>query len=126
MVDPITATQKQELSAGVTVQAEARFGFSVAIDGNLAVVGAWREDIAGTPDQGAVYIFCPSNQLGFGKQGKSRLRPVVDSPQCGWSVAISGNGIVIGCPGINNSRGIAILIDTTGLAATPALQLNLS
>ena len=50
VVDPITATQKQELDAGLDTQQDARFGFSVAIDDNLAVVGAWREDMFGPPN----------------------------------------------------------------------------
>ncbi|MCM3873680.1 MAG: hypothetical protein ND895_23585 [Pyrinomonadaceae bacterium] len=108
VVDPITATLKQELSAVTAVQAEARFGFSVAINNNLAIVGAWREDIGALIDQGAAYIFVRQTNWVF----ESRQIPALGGQsQCGWSVAVDENfGMVIGCPGFNNSRGSATFL----------------
>lgn len=103
VVDPITATQRQELSAGTNVQADARFGFAVAIDGNLAVVGAWREDIGGFPDNGAIYIFV--RQTNWILELRRGLATSDSSPQCGWSVAVDNNIIVVGCPGSNDNKG---------------------
>lgn len=115
VVDPITTTLEKKLEAEPEGQAEARFGFAVAISGDRAVVGAWREDASipgGTIiDIGAVYNFSRS-----GTQW-SYVRRVVsgsDGDQCGWSVAISNGGqIVSGCPGTNSSAGRAIFYDSS-------------
>ena len=45
VIDPIVASLEQILDAGISRQLDARFGFAVAIEGDRAVVGAWREDI---------------------------------------------------------------------------------
>ena len=101
VVDPITATPKQELAGGV-VQAEARFGFSVSLDFFYAAVGAWREDVSGLPDAGAVYVFFQSgNNWTLVKTFTGEL----SGWSCGWSVDVSGNRIVFGCPGAESGKG---------------------
>ena len=37
--------------------ADASFGYSVAISGNLAIVGAWQEDDAGGTNSGKAYVY---------------------------------------------------------------------
>jgi hypothetical protein len=113
VVDPITATLRAELEAGVGAQQDARFGFALAIDGNLAVVGAWREDDGSNVDQGAIYIFSRQSSWVL----ESRRLPALDisgSAQCGWSVGIHGLNIVAGCPGWGLSQGIAVYLRRTG------------
>ncbi len=94
VIDPITATQKQELAGGV-VQSEARFGFSVAIDNFFAVVGAWREDVTGLPDAGTVYFF---SRLSGTWLLEKTFTGDLTGWSCGWSVALSGARVVFGCP----------------------------
>jgi len=71
-----------------------RFGFSVAIDGNLAVIGAIGNDTNGR-FSGAVYIF--DVQTGTQMQ---KLIPTdgYDNDEFGYSVAINGNSIIVGAP----------------------------
>ena len=115
VIDPIMAALEQKLRSDLP-QADARFGFAVAIDGNLAVVGAWREDVGSDADVGAVYVFVrtgayPNSSWALDKRfGPSSI----GGQQCGWSVAISGNRIAFGCPGENGDKGTAIYFQRNG------------
>ena len=112
-VDPITATLTQKLDASnVFIQQDARFGFAVAIDGNRAVVGAWREDDFSNPftpsvDAGAAYVF---NRTSSGWSGPTRLTAATKNANdsCGWSVAIRDSWLMFGCPGADNNTGKAV------------------
>ncbi|MGA2322851.1 MAG: hypothetical protein ABSG22_03285 [Sedimentisphaerales bacterium] len=70
------------------------FGASVAIDGNIAVVGAYLDDSNGS-DCGAVYVYELSGSQWIERQ---KLAALDGSPgdQFGRSVAIDGNTIVVG------------------------------
>lgn len=71
------------------------FGFAVAIAGNYVVVGAYRDD-TGTTDAGSAYV--------YDLTGKTPTTPIVTlnnpTPAAfdyfGYSVAISGNYVVVG------------------------------
>ena len=109
-IDPVIALE-QKLRSNVP-QLDARFGFAVAIDGNLAVVGAWREDVGQNFDVGAVYVFIRS---GSSWALDKKFGPVsIGGQQCGYSVAISGNRIVFGCPGDNGGNGTAFFFQRIG------------
>jgi hypothetical protein len=78
------------------------FGRSVAIDGNVAVVGA--TDGGGMPEQGrpgAAYVF--ERQSNGTWRQVAKLLPLFEEPEgtgssnFGTSVAIEGNVIVVGC-----------------------------
>ncbi len=74
-----------------------RFGFSVAIDGDYAVVGALAEAGAGY-DRGAVYIFY-RNEGGadnWGEVKKITSSDTQDGDVFGHSVAIQGDEILVG------------------------------
>ena len=106
-IDPLA--QQAYLKASNTGMAD-RFGTSVAISGNLAVVGAPDEDSStiginnapneSAPDAGAVYVFQRSgsnwSQLAFLKASNT-----TDQDRFGASVSISGNTIVVGAHGEN-------------------------
>ncbi|MDQ3821197.1 MAG: FG-GAP repeat protein, partial [Acidobacteriota bacterium] len=112
VIDPITANLEQQLTAGNKVQANANFGLSVAIDGNTAAVGAPFEDSVLQPsvvfaDTGRVYVFTRTNSswsLYFFPGG-------TNNGQCGYSVALSGDNFVYGCPGVNNNAGDAFFVN---------------
>ena len=74
------------------------FGFSVAIDGGNAVVGALLSDADGGVNAGAAYVFSRNeggaNSWGLTKQLDNPFAANVD--QFGYSVAIDGNTIAIG------------------------------
>jgi hypothetical protein len=76
-----------------------RFGRSLAVDGNYAIVGAYFEDDAGGSDSGKAYIFNVTS---------GALVHTLDNPTAygtsfadyfGKSVAISGNSAIVGAVG---------------------------
>ena len=78
-------------------QAEDRFGVSVAVSGDTAVVGAWLEDAGGT-DAGAAYVF-HRDQGGAGNWGEVKKLTASDAHDgdgFGNSTAVSGDTVVVG------------------------------
>jgi hypothetical protein len=75
------------------------FGRSAAISGDTVVIGAYGEDGAGGHDRGAAYIF-ERNWWGEDTWGavKKLAGSAVDDAWFGYSVAISGDSIVVGAP----------------------------
>ncbi|NEQ68651.1 MAG: hypothetical protein F6K21_24750, partial [Symploca sp. SIO2D2] len=73
-----------------------QFGCSVAISGDIAIVGAQTADAPGKPDMGAAYIY--ELQGGTWQQQGAPLRPSdgKNGDQFGCSVAISGDIAIIG------------------------------
>jgi hypothetical protein len=102
-------TQQQRLNAADGAAFD-RFGFSVAISGDTAVVGAWYADIDGTLDQGAAYIFVRNGDA-WTQQEKLTAADGSASDFFGFSVAISGDTVVVGVSsddiGGNGSQGSA-------------------
>ena len=75
------------------------FGVSVAVSGNTAVVAASREGTGGF-EAGAVYVF-ERNKGGADNWGEVTKLIASDARaggQFGWSVAVSGNTVVVGAP----------------------------
>jgi cysteine-rich repeat protein len=83
-----------------------RFGISVAIDGNTAIIGADLDDL-GVSDAGSVYIF----ERDFG--GLKNWGEVVEfgasdaaiSDQFGFYVAIEGDTAIVGAPNSGSATG---------------------
>lgn len=73
-----------------------RFGFSVAINGDYAVVGA-----SGDRDSGSVYIF----KNGGGGWTEIQKLTVSTDRGFGGGLAMEGNRLVVGSGGLNNSNG---------------------
>lgn len=106
------------------------FGTSVAVSGNLAIVGAHQEGGSGT-NRGAAYVF----DLATGNEVfKLTASDAEDEDDFGERVAISGNLAVVGADredGTGNARGAAYVFDlTTGtelfkLVASDAEDLDL-
>ena len=81
--------------------AEDRFGISVSISGDLAVVGAYREDedaISGSTvsDAGSVYVFLRDTSGTWIENQKLVASDRSSSDQFGWQVDISGHQILVG------------------------------
>ncbi|CAK8712594.1 hypothetical protein GMJAKD_01855 [Candidatus Electrothrix aarhusensis] len=108
-------TQQTKLTAS-DAQEDDYFGCSVAIDGNIAVVGAYGEDGgAGNPvtDSGTVYVF---ERSGVNWQQVAKLR-ASDAQSYDWfgaQVAIDGNTIVVGA--YYESGGSGDPVDSAGAA----------
>lgn len=74
------------------------FGYSVALDGNCAVIGAYECDINGVSEAGAAYVF-ERTDTGWIQQQK--LVNTIDpnaGDDFGKAVAIEGDTVLIGCP----------------------------
>ncbi|MCB0719561.1 MAG: T9SS type A sorting domain-containing protein [Bacteroidetes bacterium] len=90
-------TQAQQLSAGTDQIVDARFGTSVATDGNTIVVGAVRDSVGGAVHAGAAYVF--RNVSGTWTLTQ-RLAPSVPDEYAnfGASVSVSGDYLIVGSP----------------------------
>ncbi len=102
--------------------AEDNFGWSVAIDGDTAVVGANLDDGSGV-DQGSAYVFV-RNGLTWTQQQKLTAADAAAGDQFGVSVSISGDTIVVGAHGDDSFRGSAYVFTRAG--ATWSQQQKLS
>ncbi len=92
---------------GAEVANGFEFGFSVAVCGDIAVVGAPQDNASG-PISGAVYVFNLRN-------GRQLLRIEAETPiassQYGRSVAVSHDHILVGAPQPGSGTGRAYLVD---------------
>jgi FG-GAP repeat len=124
-IDPVAQQAFLKPALVGSSQAGDWFGYSVAVSGNTVVVGAPQEDssslgVNSTPNElaagsaGAAYVFTGSG--GVWTQ-QAYLKPLAVGPggqagdHFGWSVAISGDTIVVGAPDEDSS--------TTGTSSTP-------
>ena len=104
-VDPLV--QDAELT-DLGEDGEYFFGFSVAIDGGTVVVGANEATVEGTEHQGAAFVF---TQPAGGWSGSLHQVAELTSNSAGaysnfgWSVAISGETIVVGARNVGVSYG---------------------
>jgi len=96
------------------------FGSSVAIHKNIAVVGAPYRTVKGHRYAGVAYVFVrPASGWGHAKvTAVLNLAKPKTREGFGWSVAIAGNTIAVGAPGLNN--GTNKLEGTVDLFTRPA------
>lgn len=76
------------------------FGYSVAVDGDTAVVGAYTANHSGLSDPGAAYVFVRSCEA-WTQQAKLTAADASDLAQFGRAVAINGDTILIGAQGVD-------------------------
>jgi hypothetical protein len=90
-----STTQTAKLTASDVASGD-RFGCSVAIDGNTAVIGADGHDA-----NGSAYIFekPPGGWISSTETATITASDSASGDNFGWSVAISGDAAVIGAPG---------------------------
>jgi LNR domain. len=75
------------------------FGWSVAIDGNTVVVGAYGDDDGGA-DSGSAYVFRTTDGgTTYGQLAKLTAADAAAGDSFGYSMAIDGNAIVVGANG---------------------------
>jgi hypothetical protein len=96
------------------------YGFSVAISGDIAVVGAMAEDVSGAANAGAAYSFRRTGTT-WGPAARYTAPDAGASDQLGWSVAVSGHTGVAGAifhgPGDGLGRGGAAVFDIIPIAS---------
>ena len=86
-------SQQAKLTAS-DVATDERFGWSVSLDGNTAVIGAYLDDDGGT-DSGSAYVFTRSGEV-WSQQAKLTASDSAAFDEFGRSVAVSGETAVIG------------------------------
>ena len=91
--DWTASTQQAKIQAS-DAEASDQFGYSVAIDGDTAIVGARVED-TGATNAGAAYIFTRSGST-WTQQQKIQASDAQASDQFGNSVAIDGDTVIVG------------------------------
>jgi FG-GAP repeat len=110
-IDP-TFTQRQKLEAS-DAAANDEFGSSVAISGETVVVSAPGDDGAPGDNQGSAYVFVRSGGV-WTQQQKLLASDATAGALFGFSVAISGETVVVGAVGENNPRGAAYVFVRSG------------
>ena len=82
-----------------------RFGYSVAIDGDTAVTGAYQEDETGN-NSGSAYVFTrdPGSDA-WSQQAKLTASNGANGDNFGDSVAIDGDIVIVGAPNHDGSNG---------------------
>lgn len=78
-------------------ESEDRFGYSVSIRGNHAIVGADLE-YTGNEAYGAAYIFERDGNGNWNEVVKIQASDKEDEDQFGWSVSIDGDQAIVGAP----------------------------
>lgn len=95
------------------------FGTSVAISGNTAVVGAPLDDIGTGPNEGSAYVYVRSGETWTLQQKLTASDAEIEN-RFGTSVAIHGDTIIVGSPGVdlvvNLPGGGTQLVDRKGAA----------
>ncbi len=106
--------------------AEDGFGFAVAVAGDTAVVGAPLDDVGSRSNRGSAYVFT-RNGARWARSAQLFAPDGQANDKFGYSVAISGDTIVIGAPKVTRNgalnRGSVYIF--TGSGGSWALQKQL-
>ena len=127
VVDP-TWSQQAELTSSDGAAGD-NFGYSVAIDGGTAVVGAYHRTVGSNSQQGAVYVFVQSGTT-WTQQAELTSSDGAANDNFGSSVAVSGGTAVIGAynrgVGGNSSQGAAYVFVQSGTSWSQQAELTAS
>ncbi len=74
-----------------------RFGISVAVSGNTALIGAYLDDLAPGRDVGSSYVFT-RNSSAWGQETKLTSGNGIEGDGFGFPIAIAGNTAMVGAP----------------------------
>src|SRR5687768_11292448 len=106
-----------------------KFGNSIAISGNTAIIGSRFDDVGANADQGSAYVFVRSGST-WTQQAKLTAADGQSSDAFGTSVAISGNIAVVGAPGddagANLNEGSVYIFVRSGVTWTQQTKLTAS
>ena len=119
---PCIWTQQQELTAADGASGD-EFGNTVAVSGNTAIIGAPYKNSY----QGAAYVFtCSGTPCTWTQQQELTAADGASDDVFGYSVAVSGNTVVIGAIGNNFSQGAAYVFTCSGTPCTWTQQQELT
>jgi trimeric autotransporter adhesin len=105
-IDPFIQQAKLTASDGA---ASDSFGYDVAISGDTLVVGAPGATVGGQPAAGAAYVFTrPDAGSAFTEAAKLTASDAAIYGSFGYSVAISGDTVVVGAPIANENGAVPL------------------
>jgi hypothetical protein len=106
--DPLAllAAQRATLTASDGTAADY-FGYSIALSGGTALVGASHKLIGENEGQGAAYVFVRSHGVWSQQGGALTAGDGAANDYFGMSVALSGDTALVGASGANEARGAA-------------------
>ena len=114
--------QQAKLKAS-DVDAEGRFGWSVSLDGDTALVGAPHADHFGI-DCGAAYVFVRAGST-WSQQARLVVNDSVSDDHLGYSVALSGDTAVCGVPDrYSKDHGVVFVFVRSGSTWTQEARLQ--
>ena len=122
-----TWTQQAQLAASDGAALD-HLGSSVAISGDTVVVGAELNDVGANGDQGSAYIFGRSGTT-WTQQAQLTASDGAVSDLFGFSVAISGDTVVVGAPSdpvLLGNPGSAYVFVRSGIGWTERQKLTAS
>ena len=96
-----------------------RFGFSVSISSNYAIVGAYQDD----DTDGSAYIFKRSG-TSWSEQAKLLAADGAYMDRFGWSVSISGDYAIVGAYGDDGDAGSAYIFYYNGISWSEQAKLT--
>ncbi len=121
-------SQQQKLTASDSMQSDA-FGTSVGISGETIVVGAQNDTIGGNLAHGSAYVFVRTG-MNWIEQQKLLASDGTAFDHFGFSVAISGETLVVGAYGndfgANQLQGAAYVFVRTGTSWSQQQKLTAS
>jgi hypothetical protein len=88
-------SEQAKLLAGDASRSD-RFGHSVALTGDTAVIGAWEADSNGLINNGAAYVFTRDVTGAWSEQAKLLASDAASMDYFGQSVAVDGNTVLVG------------------------------
>ena len=114
-----TWTQQAKLIASDAANSD-QFGWSVSIDGDLAIVGSSNDDDGGS-SSGSAYVFARDG-TNWSQQVKLTASDAAASDVFGNSVAIDGDFVVVGARGDASGTGAAYIFQ--GVKSFPSLTFD--
>lgn len=108
-----------------------QLGYSVSINGNYAIVGAYRKDVSGHANQGGAYIFFRNNGT-WTQQAILISSDGLADDFFGWSVSMGDNAdyAIVGAKqatiGANAQQGAAYIFSRSGAVWTQLAKLTAS
>ena len=123
-VDPLIYLEQKVAAADAA--SNDYFGYSVAISGNTALVGAYQDVVGAQNGQGSVYVFVRSG-ISWSQQAQLTATGGLAGDQFGTSVSIDGNTALVGAPyddvSTNSDQGSVYVFVRSGTTWTQQAQL---
>ncbi|MBS1787542.1 MAG: putative Ig domain-containing protein [Acidobacteria bacterium] len=121
-------TQTAKVMGGGVPHLDSQFGYSVALSGDTAVVGAPFDTVDTSTEIGVVYVFV-RNSFGYWyQQAALTANDAADQDEFGLAVSISGDTIAVGAPmddvGTHTNQGSVYIFTRTGTTWAQQWRIN--